>query len=441
MMVDDFGGLLDEDIAGGELVPSNVIPFPNMRANPGVSELWGRELAATNNRLETRYRFLSPLDALDELMRKRSLPSLPWPSNWNELAKRALLYIGECIGVVGPSGGGKTSFAIQVARAAAGDGIPVLWAPLELDAQQIDLRIVANMAGVHTAKVRDAWERDRIAHQLAAVSDLWRYVDRVREPDKQIAAFREGIRMCKRIYRRSPLLVIDYIGKMASLERDPKLATRAIAEQIRELTLEEECYTMLLAQPSRQNTATLTGKTDIESAADAMGVASDSGEIEHACAVMVALNVFKVDDAVALDAHVLVSKARGSGLEGREGFRFSKPGGVWSELGYLPATPTDVKAEVKRAKKDKSRTSEATPERARADVNAARAGDADAARRRYVREALEKAGMIGMTVAELRKVRGTGRAQRLQQTLQELERAGDVARNGPRWRFVPGGGA
>lgn len=36
-------------------------------------------------------------------------------------------------------------------------------------------------------------------------------------------------------------------------------------------------------------------------------------------------------------------------LEGREGLQFQKAGGVWRELDYLPATPSQVKAETDKA--------------------------------------------------------------------------------------------
>lgn len=431
----------EDDFGGPELdtrPPSNVIPFPNVRPNAQLGEQWAKGLDRTNQKLETRYRFPSPLSALDDLIRKRGLPSLPWPAAWPELGKRARLYIGECVGVVGPTGGGKTSFAIQVARAAAADGIPVLWNPKELDAPELDLRIAANMVGMHTARIRDEWTREQLAHTLSTIDDLWRFVDNLRDVEKQVAAYRAAVKLAIEIYRRPPLLVIDYMGKLGRGARDPRLAIADAAEAIREMTVDLECYTMMLAQPSRSNNATLTGKNDVESATDTVGVAGESSEIEHACAVMITLNVFKADDADELDAHVLVPKARGTGREGREGFRFCKPGGVWKELDYLPATPTEIAAETKRAKKDKTRIEPPTKQSTRAELNLSRSGDADNERKNRVRGALARAGMIGLTVKELRKVPGTGRAQRLQQTLQELERAAEIEKlTTGKWRIVP----
>lgn len=433
-MDDDFGGA---DLAVAE--PSNVIPFPNVRPNAKLAEQWTASIASANAGISAskRLEFVSPLGALDDLIRKRGMPSLPWPESWPELGKRARLYTGEICGLIGPTGGGKTSFAIQMAIAAMAKGIPVLWNPKELDAPELDLRIVANMMGIHTARIRDEWTRDQISHALANVDDLWRFVDNVRDVEGQLDAYRTAIKLAKRIYQRPPLLVIDYIGKFARGAKDPRLAIADASDEVLHIIRAEECFGVMLAQPSRSNNANLTGKNDFENATDAIQVAGESSEIEHACSVMLGLSVFKVDDAMELDAHVLVSKARGTGREGREGFRFSKPGGVWKELDYVPATPTEVAEKVKRDKKDKSRIEPPTKITARAEVNADRASASDVERKRRISDALRRAGMIGLSAKELRKVPGTGRAQRLQQSLQELERSGDVEKlTTGKWRII-----
>lgn len=436
---DDFGGADLEPAPASASPASNVIPFPNLRPTQKLGEEWAKAVDRWNTKLGRRYRFPSPLSALDDLIRKRALPVMPWPADWNELGKRARLYVGECVGVVGPTGGGKTSFAIQVARACGADGIPVLWNPKELDAPELDLRISANMVGTHTARIRDEWTRDQLAHALSAIDDMWRFVDNLRDVEAQLDAYRVAIKIAKEVYRRPPFLVIDYIGKLGRGARDPRLAIADAAEAIREMTVEEECYTMILAQPSRTNQGTLTGKNEIESATDAVSVAGESSEIEHACSVMIGLNVFKVDDSDTLDAHALVSKARATGREGRQGMRFHKPGGVWSELDYLPATPGEIAVEHKKAKKDKNRIEPPTKAGTKSELNFARSTDANAERATRVRGALARAGMIGLSQKELRKVPGTGAAQRLSQTLQELERAGEIVKlTTGKWRIQPG---
>jgi len=420
---------------------ADIIPFPAMRANRAVSEAWEAEVRARNQKQDTKHRFPSPLGVLDDLMRKRVLPALPWPSAWPDLSRRARCHPGDCVGIIGPQGGGKSSWAIQLARAVMGDGIPCLWCALELDETQVATRIVANMHGVHSIAVREHWTRERIAHSLAAVDDLWRFVDRHPDPDVQLSALRDAIALAKRVYRVPPLIVIDYLGKLASLSRDVRLATIHAAEQLRAIAVAQECYVVMLAQPSRSSSMVLTGRTEIDSATDAIGVAGESGEVESACRVVIGLNVFKIDDAAELDAHVLVTKTN-TGLEGRVGFRFCKAGGVWVELDYLPATPGEIKTQVAKAKADKHRTTPVpTAGEVRKDLNLTKASDVDTERRRVLLAAIGRHGSSGMDIDPMRKLPLLGRFADLNRTLTDLEGAELIELASPdHWRLVTGGG-
>jgi KaiC/GvpD/RAD55 family RecA-like ATPase len=438
-VIDDFGG--DETIAHRDLKPDNVIPFPGLRHNEKLAKAWSDEVDRANKEAKTKLRLISPLQAMADLERQRKLPTLPWPTDWAELGKRARTYAGQCIGIVGPTGGGKTSFALQIAIAAGSHGIPVLWNPKELDAPEIDIRLAANMVGQHTHLIRDTWAAERFAHHLAAVDDVWRYVDNVRDLEAQIEAYRIAIRIAKRVYRRAPLLVVDYIGKFGAGARDPRLAIMNAAESIRDLIMTEEAYCALLAQPSRGNNEMLTGRKDIVSAADSIGAAGESSEIEHACANMLNLNVFKEDDADHLDAHVLVTKARNTGKEGRQGYRFNKPGGVWKELDYLPATPGEIEVKHKqasgRAKKEKN--DPPTKASVRAEINVERADQENHNRKNRIVGTLKGAGIHGMQLGKLKTSAGVGKGLAFDSSLQELVRSGDIEnlRGTSLWRWIP----
>lgn len=435
---DDFGGPAIAPPAPASTALAQVIPFGRIKPDPAVVAAWDREIANANSRLQRSYRFRSPIDAAADMERKRKLPSLPMPPQWSDFNRRAVLYVGELMAVAGPSGGGKTSFAIEICRAAAGQGVPVLWNPLELDDTQVNLRIVANFARAHMGRIREDWSIEMIERSLLSVSDRWRYVERLRSPEQQVEALRTAIQLAKRIYNRPPLFVIDYIGKIARGGGDPRSVLMDSIEAIRDMTVTEECFGVLLSQTSRGNNAVLTGKVDLDSAADAIGVSAETSELEHACAVNVALNVFKLDDAVELDSHVLVSKARNTGLEGRVGFKFIKAGGQWQELAHLPPTPNEVNAEVAKAKKDKARIDQPTPKSTRADLNFGRAGEANNERQRAILAALTRAGMIGLGTRELRKVKGCGSLKRMRISLDDLTKRGDAVEMGKgRWRVVP----
>src|SRR3954462_876529 len=124
--------------------PANVIPFPRMRPSNKLREAWAAAVARSNEKNGKRYQFPSPLDVVPSLVAKRSMPAMHWPAQWPELARRCRTYVGQCIGVTGPIGGGKTSFGLQVGVANTGHGHPLVWAALELDFEELDLRAVAN---------------------------------------------------------------------------------------------------------------------------------------------------------------------------------------------------------------------------------------------------------------------------------------------------------
>jgi KaiC/GvpD/RAD55 family RecA-like ATPase len=437
--VTDLDGFDDDDTFGPlPVAPDNVVPFPALRSNARLEELWRAEVDKRNKKNGKRHQFHRPLDVLPELLKDRLLPKMSWPAAWTELARRMPTIPGDCVGIVGAIGGGKTSFAIQCGLAHRGDGMPVIWVPLELDEQQIISRIAANMSAVHALAVRDHWSAERLAHVLSTIHDMWIFVDRYYDADEQMAAIRDAVDTVWAVYRLPPQLIVDHLGELVAGERDERLALINRAQQFRAMMKETKSFGVLLAQTSKANQAVMTGKVDTDSATDMLGIEAGSTALSSVCANTVALTVFKQDDAAALDAIAQVSKSRHGGGEGKVGMRFSKPGGVWSELGYKPSTPTEVAAEAARDKKNKAMPAPRELQQVRADLNAARAGDANAARRVAIHAALVRHGALGMQVQEIRKIPGAGRGPTTQQALQELERAGDAQRiPGNKWRAVP----
>lgn len=415
----------------------NVIPFPRMRPNTKLAEVWSTELARLNDAGNTHHQFASPLDVVPHLMDLRAMPPMPWPADWPELGRRVRTYAGDLVGVVGAIGGGKTSFAIQCTRACMGAGHPALWANLELTKVEVVTRLVGNLVGSHAHVVRDHWDRPRIEHVLNSVSDMWRFVDRHPNPEEQLAAMEDAIRLAWKVYRVPPVLVVDHIGQLVIGQRDERHAVMQNAESLRAMAERNACFIIVLVQASVANQAVLTGRVEPESAADVLGIETGGKAIASAAANNISLSVFKADDAPRLNAHALVTKARHTGLEGKVGMRFNKPGGVWEQLDYLPATPSEIRVEVEKAKKDKHRSAPTTPAQVSMDLNASLAGDAAATRRTKIYEALTSHGMIGMHINEIRKVKGAGRGALVHQALQELEHAGSAMRlPDNRWRVV-----
>lgn len=420
-----------------ESVPDNLIPFPRMRPNARVHELWQAEVERLNQAKQRKHTFPSPLDVVPSLIAKRSMPSMWWPEEWPDIARRCKTYVGECVGVSGAIAGGKTSFALQVGIANTGHGHPCIWAPLELDAEQLDLRAIANTHSAQMVDVRETWSEERIRHALVAIEDMWRFVDHYDDPEAQFAAIEDSIEIAWRVYRVPPVVVVDHLGELVAEERDDRAALRRWAHRFRKLALRTNSWILLLNQVSKANQAVTTGRVDLESASDAMGIEMGSQAIASAVSNNIVLITFAADDAPELDSHALIPKARNTGRVGKVGMRLRKAGGRWSQLDYLPATPNQKRAEVEKDKKDKHRTAPPrTIEQAGADINAARAGDADAMRRVKILEAVTRHGMLGIELVELRKIHGVGRGAVFHQSLQELQRAGSVERIGTRVRVI-----
>jgi hypothetical protein len=398
ILSDDF----DDDFPQGRAAGGgNMIPFARQKQNPAIVERWARELELDNKRTSKSHRFISPLDAFAEMKRKAKLPALPMP--WPDFQRRCTLYPGELIGICGPTGGGKTSFAIEMARHAL-PTVPMLWLPLELDPPQVNTRLIANIRRIQMYNVRE-WLDAEIERELLQLSDRWRFVDKVRGIEAQVEALRAAIRIARKVYGVPPMFVIDYIGKLArGASRDARAELADAIEILRQLAIDEECYGALLSQTSRGNNGMLTGRVEMDAAADAIGVSAETGELEHAVAVNVALNVFKLDDAEVLDAHVLVTKARNTGLEGRIGFTFQKAGGSWQELNYLPASPGEVTKEVAARKRDKSRVEPAEPKSTRAELNASKENQARYQRAAILEREFLKVGFRGLHYEQVRRI-------------------------------------
>lgn len=418
--------------------PDNVIPFPRMRPSSKLAEAWKAELAQRNKQLQTRYEFVGPSSVVQDIVKQRSMPPMYWPGGWPGIGRRCRTYPGDMVGIVGSQGGGKTSFAIQIAIANTGQGIPVCWANLELPRHEVTCRMVGNLHGVHAMKIRDEWEPERIEHSTNALHDMWHFVDRIRDTDKQVAAMRACVEMCWQIYKVPPLLVVDHVGKLATNARDMRIGTLNALAALLDLTTDMLCYTVVLSQGSRGNQATLTGKVDVENATDALGVAAEARQFEEDCCNVVVLTLFKENDRMALDGQAHIGKARWTGGEGTEGVLFRKPGGQWEEQDHVPPTPSKVRAEQEKDKKDKSRAAPRTSAQARADLNAALQGDAAASRRIALMDALTRHGMLGMEMSQMRKIPGVGnKLAALHVALQELKAAGAAEPlPGNKWRAV-----
>ncbi len=230
-------------------------------------------------------------------------------------------------------------------------------------------------------------------------------------------------------------LLADHLGQLISNAKDARLEMLRVGGAFEKLALDSKTWGLLLAQGTKSGQQVLSGKIDVENAADTIGAAAESSAMQQ---VVIVSQLYKEDDAMVLKGRDHLAKARWTGMEGQIGVQYSKPGGVWTELDYLPSTPNEVKAQTEKAKKDKHRTGpEPTPAATRADMDSARSGNADAARRVWIMDFLSSRGMMGASWQDIQKAPGSGRNHALASTIQELERSDQVQKIGGRWRITP----
>lgn len=430
--------MVDDDAFGGTDPPDNVIPFPGMRPNAKLSEAWVKAVEVYNHKHKSRHTLISPIDVVPSMMEVRKLPKMPWPGDWPELERRCVTPAGACVAFVGSIGGGKTQKGIQIARAVMGAGLPVNWANLELGREEVTARGLANMNGEHALHILDKWPEHMLRHQVAAFGDLFHFVDRYDPVDEQLDAIQAGIEIAMSVYRTPVLTVIDHIGQLITDAKDARLEMLRVGKRFEKMALDTKSWILILAQGTKSGQQALTGKIEIDAAADMIGAAAESQIMQQVCSNVIVSVLYKADDATELEGRDLVAKARWTGLEGQVGTRYIKRGGVWQEQDHLPPTPLEVEAEVKAQKADKHRTEPPMDKaEARKALAVEAAGDAAAKRRAILLAAIRERGMFGLEEHAMKTIPGVGRGLVLSQDLTELLRSGAVERApGRRWKAV-----
>lgn len=327
-----------------------------------VSRAWSRELAPdANGPPPALGSFLA--EALERAHRRRlgTEKPIPLPPEWPELARQlgGGFWPGLHVLVAG-TGAGKTTWALQIALAAATSGAPVAYVGLELDEFQVTLRVAAERA-------RASWS----ALYLGKASP--QTIDKVRSHAEELGALpfhveggkpqgwgaddlRELATRMRAAYpeesgpgSRPFLLVVDFLqlvgdetsadGKSLRLDLRERIGRAAYAA--RQIARELGAAVLLVSSTARDKYAALGAAFDGASIAwdpkggkrtllnpDAfVGLGKESGEIEYAA------------DSVTVAARIAKDAEPVAGAEGRTAvifatskLRYGAPG--WTELRF-----------------------------------------------------------------------------------------------------------
>ena len=254
--------------------------------------------------------------------------------------------------LVGHTGRGKSSFAVQVAEEAARarGGAPVLYASLEMGAVELLARMLAMRGrdGVRWADVkRGKYPRDAVREAgerlVSEAPHLYLWAPRGRE-ERTVEALERMARAVCAEAGRPPLVVLDYVQRLADPSTEERRgAVSELSGRLRDLSRPDPakgwpgCAVLALSSVGRAHYATFAKCDTLASATDLEGTGKESGELEYDAPVVLALTSDTDDDgAMVRQALLRVVKNR-EGSPGKVWMRFDAPRGLFRE-GEAPST-------------------------------------------------------------------------------------------------------
>jgi hypothetical protein len=254
--------------------------------------------------------------------------------------------------LVGHTGRGKSSFAVQVAEEAARarGGAPVLYASLEMGAVELLARMLAMRGrdGVRWADVkRGKYPREAVREAgerlVAEAPHLYLWAPRGRE-ERTVEALERMARTVCAEAGRPPLVVLDYVQRLADPSTEERRgAVSELSARLRDLSRPDPahgwpgCAVLALSSVGRAHYATFAKCDTLASATDLEGTGKESGELEYDAPVVLALTSDTDDDgAMVRQALLRVVKNR-EGSPGKVWMRFDAPRGLFRE-GEAPST-------------------------------------------------------------------------------------------------------
>lgn len=164
------------------------------------------------------------------------------------------LHEGDLIIIAARPGMGKTSFALNIALNAANAGHKVGLFSLEMDIQQLFIRLLCSEARVNSQKIRNgrisSQDYEKLGEQLDAMTGLSLFIDDT--PNLGVMQVRSKARRLKAEYGLE-LLVIDYLQLMETSRNveNRNLAIGEITRGLKNLAKELKLPIILLSQLSR----------------------------------------------------------------------------------------------------------------------------------------------------------------------------------------------
>ncbi len=219
-------------------------------------------------------------------------PGRPWvPLRISEDEEIISVPTGALVTLTAPSGGGKTSLAVQAAWTHALHTGPVVYISREMDAEELGARIVAQRCGVSWgAALRREMD---VMRSMEALTDLARLC--VLEHDAAcIERLEAHVASLRQEYPGLPILaIVDYLQIMPrSGGRDERTQVAGAVEAVRGVTKRLGLVTLALSQSSRAGARALAAGERI--GAETTDAGAETAQIERAAHATLALGTMKM---------------------------------------------------------------------------------------------------------------------------------------------------
>lgn len=268
--------------------------------------------------------------------------------------------------LVGHTGRGKSSLALQAVEAAARAGAPVLYASMEMGTDELVARLIAlrgSPGATWSALKRGAYTLDAVARAGARLIEdcphlyLWapdgpgRTVEGLQRMTRAVSAVAGN---------RPPLVVLDYVQRLAtpasgSATEDRRGAVSDLSGRLRDLSRPggmgdgwPGAAVLALSSTARGAYGTFASTAELRKATDLEASGKESGELEYDAPVLLCMTSDKPEDGAdeprdgRLALVRVVKNREGSG--GRAWFRFEAARGRFVETDE----PKETRAEAPR---------------------------------------------------------------------------------------------
>ena len=281
------------------------------------------------------------------VMDTKNLAAAPW-TPWTNLASIAAIGPESVAVLVGPTGRGKTAFALQMALAVAAAGHRVLYASAELPADELVARSIACRAsgGIPWRAVLTAYGDANVreaAATLAAMPEgrnlyLWTPTGRTRNVDALQLVARQ---------LQARFIVVDYLQRFLDDADDKRLAVMRASGQLRDLSRKGPGWpgaaVLAVSSIGRDKYKPFATVDTLRAlpAEDLIGSGKEAGELEYDATLVLAYTT----DAPTLGeaeraAIVRVVKQRAGQSEGEAAFTFQAAAGRFTPRELPPRAET-----------------------------------------------------------------------------------------------------